>query len=409
MENKTPGLTKLIVIFEPLILVGSLITFYFLRGRMALPGILWLWFALIIFSSASFLFFLIVFIIALSKRSLRATYWAPFLIVPCITFLVLTILMFVIPQTTQSQSIRGVETEEFVKGVKTEEPSGIKLYEVGELIELGDLIITVNSVRTIEKEEYEMLDEGYIFLLIDISLENTGIQELNISTYSNFRLVDKNGRNYKTAWSEKAKGSIEGWLGAGRKIAGELCYGIPADTKEFELEISDPNPETFKTEIVVININLNDLINIDFESEETQKDLLEIEEITDEPGEDLDESGAEEINELTLYDGDSYHFLSGARDKYTGGDFYFSFSEIGPSFWANNLYQRGLLDLGNIGEVDLNEVIIPDEGYYEFGVKAIAGHTYVSLAQEGEGGRFIVFRVLEIETDSFVKLEYVYR
>lgn len=408
MENKTPGLTKLIVIFEPLLLVGSLITFYFLRGKMALPGILWLWFALIIFSSASFLFFLIVFVIALSKKSLRATYWTPFLIVPCITFLVLTILMFVIPQTMQLQYIGDVEAEE--PSGEAKEPSGIKLYEVGELIEVGDLIITVNSVRTTEKEDYEMLDESYILLFVDISLENTGVQELYINTYDNFRLVDKNGRNYKMAWSEKAKGSIEGVLGAGRKIAGELCYGIPTDIEEFEMEISDPNPGMFKTEIVVINISLGGLINIDFESEETQKDLLEVEEITDEPEEALDESEAEEIGELTLYDGDSYHFLSGAKDKYTGGDFYFSFSEIGPSFWANNLYQRGLLDLGNIGEVDLNEVIIPDEGYYEiFGVIAIVGHTYVSLAQEGEEGHFIIFRVLEIKTDSFVKLEYVYR
>jgi len=401
MENKTPGLTKLIVIFEPLLLVASLIAFYFLKGKMVLPGILWLWFALIIFSSASFLFFLVVFVIALSKKSLRATYWTPFLIVPCITFLVLTVLMFVIPQTMQSQSIGEVEAEEL---------SGIKLYEVGEPIELGDLIITVNSIRIAEKEEYEMLDEGYIFLLIDISLENTGIQELNINTYSNFRLVDKNGRNYETAWSEKAKGSIEGWLGAGRKIAGELCYGIPADTKEFELEISDPNPVVFRTEIVAVNISLGGLINIDFESEAIQKELPEVEEVTDEPEEEaLDESGAEEIGELTLYGGDSYHFYSGARDKYTGGDFYFSFSEIGPSFLANNFYQRGLLDLGNIGEVDLNEVMIPNEGYYEFGVKAIVGNTYVSLAREGEEGHFIVFRVLEIKPDSFVKLEYVYR
>ena len=185
-----------------------------------------------------------------------------------------------------------------------------------------------------------------------------------------------------------------------------------AGGKEYNLGEKEISLEEIKVgDNVYIYLNLKPDYTIEgIEVRVSPVDLIPVEAVTDEPEEEaLDESEAEEIGELTLYDGDSYHFLSGAKDKYTGGDFYFSFSEIGPSFWANNLYQRGLLDLGNIGEVDLNEVIIPDEGYYEFGVKAIAGHTYVSLAQEGEGGRFIVFRVLEIKTDSFVKLEYVYR
>ena len=98
MENKTPGLTKLIVIFEPLLLVVSLIAFYFFRGRMVLPGSLsWLWIALIIFFSASFLFFLVVFVIALLKKSLRATYWNPVFFISCIVFIVIALLMFMIP------------------------------------------------------------------------------------------------------------------------------------------------------------------------------------------------------------------------------------------------------------------------------------------------------------------------
>lgn len=183
--------------------------------------------------------------------------------------------------------------------------------------------------------------------------------------------------------------------------------------KEYNLGEKEINLEEIKVgDNVYIYLNLKPDYTIEgTEVRVSPVDLIPVEIADDEPEEEaLNESEAEEISVLTLYDGDSYHFLSGAKDKYTGGDFYFSFSEIGPSFWANNLHQRGLLDLVNIGEVDLNEVIIPDEGYYErFGVTAIVGHTYVSLAQEGEEDHFIVFRVLEIKTDSFVKLEYVYR
>jgi len=134
----------------------------------------------------------------------------------------------------------------------------LNTYEIGDTIEVGDLVIKVNSTRTAEKDEWDMLEEGYIYLLVDISIENTGNQEAYLDTYYNFRLVDKNGRNYEFVWAEKAKGRIEGNLGAGRKIAGELSYGIPNDIKEFELEISDPNPGMLGTEMVIINILLEE-------------------------------------------------------------------------------------------------------------------------------------------------------
>lgn len=273
MENKTPRLTKLILIFESALLATTLISFYFLKGAMKLPeGLLWLWMALMVFSVVSFLFFLVVLIIALAKKSLRATYWTPLFFISCIAFIVLTLLIFAGPSIMSPQIIEMPVSETMVELDKTtegeaaqeekysepdeQEAQEFKTYEIGDLIEVGDLVIQVNSIRTAEKEEWEMLEEGYIYLFVDISIENTGNQEAYLDTYYNFRLVDKNGRNYKFVWAESAKGHIEGNLGAGRKIAGELSYGIPSDVKDFELEISDPNPGMLGTEMVIVNISL---------------------------------------------------------------------------------------------------------------------------------------------------------
>jgi len=271
MENKTPGLNKLIVIFEPLLLVASLIAFYFLRGKMALPGILWLWFALIIFSSASFLFFLIVFIIALSKKSLRATYWTPFLIVPCITFLVLAVSMFVIPQTMQPQFIETpvegveavpittvedekVETETTIPSEETEEKAETNIFEIGDTFKIGDLQFTINSARTSETDKYstEPSEEDYTFLFIDTTIENLGSKSIDIYPQDYLRLVDKNGRNYNFAWAE-GEGSIQGNLAPGRKISGEQSYGIPKDINEYELEVSG----LFESEVAIVRIYIS--------------------------------------------------------------------------------------------------------------------------------------------------------
>lgn len=107
--------------------------------------------------------------------------------------------------------------------------------------------------------------------------------------------------------------------------------------------------------------------------------------------------------QITLNNGNSYDFSTGQFGNFTGGDLYLT----GLKFWANNQGQRGVISLGDIGEVDLNEVSIPTDGYSRQGVAADSGHTYASLAQEGEEGNFIVFRVDSISGES-VTLSFVY-
>ncbi len=114
--------------------------------------------------------------------------------------------------------------------------------------------------------------------------------------------------------------------------------------------------------------------------------------------------------ELVLYDMDSYDFSTKTRGTLAGGDFYYSDASGVGSFYANNVGQSGLQDLGNDGSVALSAVEIPSGGYTRFGANAVVGHTYVSLAQAGEEGNFIVFRVISLVPDySNVTIECLYR
>jgi len=117
---------------------------------------------------------------------------------------------------------------------------------------------------------------------------------------------------------------------------------------------------------------------------------------------DLDPIPFPNSGTVTLDEGDSYDFATGERGAYSGGDFYLG-SEA--KFWANNSYQRGLLDLGNLGNRPLTEIMPPESGYTDSSVKAIVGHTYVSLAREGLVDCYIVFRVTSISAGS-VTLDY---
>jgi GxGYxYP putative glycoside hydrolase C-terminal domain/FlgD Ig-like domain/GxGYxYP_N second domain len=108
--------------------------------------------------------------------------------------------------------------------------------------------------------------------------------------------------------------------------------------------------------------------------------------------------------QITLKDGDSYDFSEGIFGQYTGGDFYFAQNK----FWANNVGQRGITSLGDIGEVSLYNVEIPQQGFSRFGINAEKGHTYVSLARQGEEGNYIIFRIDNVNSDRVI-LSYAYR
>jgi len=111
-------------------------------------------------------------------------------------------------------------------------------------------------------------------------------------------------------------------------------------------------------------------------------------------------------NRITLFNGQGYDFTEGTVGLPYHGDFYF----VEMKFWANNSGQRGVYDLGDIGSVPLDQVQIPESGYIRYGVTAVAGHTYVSLAQEGEEGNHIVFRVLDVfDQGVIIEFLYVYR
>jgi hypothetical protein len=115
---------------------------------------------------------------------------------------------------------------------------------------------------------------------------------------------------------------------------------------------------------------------------------------------------AHDLLQAILIDKDSFDFSTNLLGTLTGGDLYY----YDGKFWANNQKQRGINDLGNIGDVDLATVTIPNSGYTRFGVAAVKDHTYASLAQEGETGGYIAFRVKAISTDkSQVTIRYLYR
>lgn len=117
---------------------------------------------------------------------------------------------------------------------KGEDPK-TETFNIGDTIKMGDLTIVVNAVRTDQGNEFIKPDEGNIYYIIDVTIENNGEEEVAISSLAMFKLYDSEGYNYSITVGPDTKGQLDGNLGSGRKMRGELVYEIPTDAKGLEL------------------------------------------------------------------------------------------------------------------------------------------------------------------------------
>ncbi len=104
----------------------------------------------------------------------------------------------------------------------------------------GEYKITVHGVRFTPGEGWWTADEGNIYLLVDVTVENVGDEPVTVSSLMQFAVQDSEGYTYDITLYPEAKGKVDGEIGVGRKLRGELAFEIPSDASGLEL-IFTPN------------------------------------------------------------------------------------------------------------------------------------------------------------------------
>jgi len=120
------------------------------------------------------------------------------------------------------------------------------------------------------------------------------------------------------------------------------------------------------------------------------------------------------VDRAILKGGNSLSLDDGVIGNVGQGDFYFldrTNTKDGLKFWANNIGQQGLVDLGKVSG-KLKDIIIPHydvleypqnkQGFTRWEVPVVEGHVYAVLVEDGVS----LFRVNE-RNDLSVKLEYL--
>lgn len=106
--------------------------------------------------------------------------------------------------------------EENNEPVKTE-------YAIGETAEVDGIKITVNSTR-VDEGLFGGSDDGTIYFVLDITLENTTDETFASSSMMCYELKDGDGRKQDLTVGANLNGSLDTEIDPGEKGAGEIAF-----------------------------------------------------------------------------------------------------------------------------------------------------------------------------------------
>lgn len=139
-------------------------------------------------------------------------------------------------EDTNPEKVDKSDTVEEVDS-STEDIVGTEVFNMGDTVKMGSLEYTVHGVRTDKGSDIFGADEGNKYVYIDVTVENIGNEEEHVSSLMQFSLVDMDGVSQDIAIGADGKGSVDGSIGSGRKLRGELTYEVNEGLSEAELEI----------------------------------------------------------------------------------------------------------------------------------------------------------------------------
>ena len=126
----------------------------------------------------------------------------------------------------------GTSTE---AGESTAEVDELHL-PLGTTHKIGDAEVTANSCRVATSDVFPP-DPGNRYIVIDVTVVNTGDDAYNISSILQTDVRDADGRVYSVTVGPETSGTLDGTIPAGDMLRGEAAFEVPeAATLQFQFK-----------------------------------------------------------------------------------------------------------------------------------------------------------------------------
>lgn len=103
-------------------------------------------------------------------------------------------------------------------------------YNVGDVITMGTINITVNEVLYPAGDNFNKPDPGFKFLVVDLMIENTGTTAISVSSLLQMSIKDASSQKYNVdLMASVASGgsSPDGEIAPGEKLRGQVGFQVP--------------------------------------------------------------------------------------------------------------------------------------------------------------------------------------
>lgn len=98
---------------------------------------------------------------------------------------------------------------------------------LGETAQIGDAQVTANSWRTDPGSEFLKPDAGKKWIVVDVTVVNTGEDEYNLSSLLQMSIRDSEGREHSDIAFAETSGSLDGTIAIGDSLRGETAIEVP--------------------------------------------------------------------------------------------------------------------------------------------------------------------------------------
>lgn len=99
---------------------------------------------------------------------------------------------------------------------------------VGDTAKVGDAEVTVHGFRFDEGDAFFGPGEGNTWLVVDVTVVNTGGDSYALSSVLQTAARDQEGREYGVAFGPDLQGSLDGQIPPGDRLRGEVAFEVPA-------------------------------------------------------------------------------------------------------------------------------------------------------------------------------------
>ena len=171
-----------------------------------------------------------------------------------IALVVLIVIGVLSGKGSDSQKVGSNDTTSNTQDQKQEE----QIYKVGDKIQMGDVILTVNKVETSLSGQYTKPSEGNKWVDLNLTIENTGKDQEYITTLGQMFIIDSNNNQYQVAVTGKRlqnSGSmgLDGAIVAGAKKTEWVGFEVPKTSTGLKLQY---NASFFSNKKILVDLGI---------------------------------------------------------------------------------------------------------------------------------------------------------